>query len=865
MKRNLLILLIALISLSTHAQHFITNTAYRQKVEQAWKEKMNTVGWKFWQTKGEKPTNEEEEALKFLYAYMPIADITDYTKAYHLNNVRTALRTKKEMPWGNKVPELLFRHFVLPMRVNNEPLDSSRTIFYRELKERVKGLSMKDAILEVNHWCHEKVTYEPSDSRTSSPLQSIRTGRGRCGEESTFTVSALRAIGIPARQVYTPRWAHTDDNHAWVEAWADGKWYFFGACEPEPVLNLGWFNAPASRAMLMHTRAFGDYQGPEEVMLRTNNFTEINLIDNYGSAARVDFKVIDMEGKPVDDAKVEFKIYNYAEFVTAVSKYTDRQGDTFLSAGKGDMIVWASKDGRFGYTKVSFGKDKNVTIQLAYDEKHTPKEQDLDIIPPAENAIIPTVTSAQKAENNKRLAQEDALRNAYIATFPTEESMKNYRFPAAIPYIIKARGNWRTIQTFVEKHEGNIDRALKLLSTLTDKDLRDMPMDILEDNMNATSNEVSPRVEYEMILKPYKKFFARVFRKDAQKFRNDPSLLVDWIKKNIKLNPDTRAMQIPQTPISVWESRITDDRGRDIFFVDVARSLGIEAQKDLVTWKLQYKKGKDWVDVDFDTSVQEAAKTGKLILDYSPTEYLDDPKYYTHFTISKIVYGRTWIMNFEEGQLDMGGGATWANTFKKGATLDEGTYLLVTGQRMADGSVMAHTQFFTIEPGKTTRQKLDVRQESEGIKVIGSFNSENLIEKDGKEVSILSQTGRGYYVLGVLGMGQEPTNHALHDIAKMKEKLDKWGRPMVLLFTNQAEKDKFEAQKGEFGNLLKNTIFGIDKDGTVVKEIAKEMKLRNPNQLPIFIIADTFNRVVFLSQGYTIGLGEQLVKVSSKL
>ena len=865
MKRNLLILLIALISLSTHAQHFITDTAYRQKVEQAWKEKMNTVGWKFWQTKGEKPTNEEEEALKFLYAYMPIADITDYTKAYHLNNVRTALRTRKEMPWGNKVPELLFRHFVLPMRVNNEPLDSSRTIFYRELKERVKGLSMKDAILEVNHWCHEKVTYEPSDSRTSSPLQSIRTGRGRCGEESTFTVSALRAIGIPARQVYTPRWAHTDDNHAWVEAWADGKWYFFGACEPEPVLNLGWFNAPASRAMLMHTRAFGDYQGPEEVMLRTNNFTEINLIDNYGSAARVDFKVIDMEGKPVDDAKVEFKIYNYAEFVTAVSKYTDRQGNTFLSAGKGDMIVWASKDGRFGYTKVSFGKDKNVTIQLAYDEKHTPKEQDLDIIPPAENAIIPTVTSAQKAENNKRLALEDALRNAYIATFPTEESMKNYRFPAAIPYIIKARGNWRTIQTFVEKHEGNIDRALKLLSTLTDKDLRDMPMDILEDNMNATSNEVSPRVEYEMILKPYKKFFAKVFRKDAQKFRNDPSLLVDWVKKNIKLNPDTRAMQIPQTPISVWESRITDDRGRDIFFVDVARSLGIEAQKDLVTWKLQYKKGKDWVDVDFDTSVQEAAKTGKLILDYSPTEYLDDPKYYTHFTISKIVYGRTWIMNFEEGQLDMGGGATWANTFKKGATLDEGTYLLVTGQRMADGSVMAHTQFFTIEPGKTTRQKLDVRQESEGIKVIGSFNSENLIEKDGKEVSILSQTGRGYYVLGVLGMGQEPTNHALHDIAKMKEKLDKWGRPMVLLFTNQAEKDKFETQKGEFGNLLKNTIFGIDKDGTVVKEIAKEMKLRNPNQLPIFIIADTFNRVVFLSQGYTIGLGEQLVKVSSKL
>ena len=57
------------------------------------------------------------------------------------------------------MPELLFRHFVLPMRVNNEPLDSSRAIFLNELKPRVKGLSMRDAILEVNHWCHEKVTY----------------------------------------------------------------------------------------------------------------------------------------------------------------------------------------------------------------------------------------------------------------------------------------------------------------------------------------------------------------------------------------------------------------------------------------------------------------------------------------------------------------------------------------------------------------------------------------------------------------------------------------------------------------------------------------------------------------------------------
>ena len=70
--------------------------------------------------------------------------------------------------------------------------------------------------------------------------------------------------------------------------------------------------------------------------------------------------------------------------------------------------------------------------------------------------------------------------------------MKDYRYPAATPYIIKARGNWKTIQAFVEKYANQQDRALKLLSTLSDKDLRDMPMEILEDNMKAKNSLRKP-------------------------------------------------------------------------------------------------------------------------------------------------------------------------------------------------------------------------------------------------------------------------------------------------------------------------------------------------------------------------------------
>lgn len=869
MKRILISASLFALTLTAGAQgSFITDTQYRAGMESLFNQRIKTVGKKFYNTKKEKLTADEQEALKFLYAYMPLADVTDYPTSFYADNVRLSFKARNEMSWGKNVPELLFRHFVLPIRVNNEPLDASRAYFYKELKERIKNLSMHDAILEINHWCHEKVTYQPADARTSSPLQTLRTATGRCGEQSTFAVAALRAMGIPARQVYTPRWAHTDDNHAWVEAWADGKWYFLGACEPEPVLNLGWFNAPASRAMLMHTRAFGNYNGPEEVLQRTNNFTEINLTSNYAPTAEVKFEVIDTDGKPVSGAKVEFKIYNYAEFYTAVTKQTDAQGRTSLSAGMGDLLIWASKDGNYGYSKASFGKDNTVTITLNHNmlsdkSKTSFDEETFNIVPPAENAKTPYVSDEMRKENNRRFAYEDSIRKAYTATFLTKEQAEKIN-PRAAEYLVKSRGNKQTIIDFLARHKDNEARALGILATLSDKDLRDIPTEILEDNFTAKTNQLSPRVEDEMISIPFKNYIEKAFAgKTSEMFRKDPTALVAWINKNIRIASEYNALHIAQTPVGVMESKTTDERSRDIFFVDVARSLGIEARKDVVTGKVQYKKDGKWMDVKFESKEQATASTGKLVLTYEPTVFLDDPKYYNHFTISRIVNGSPQLMNFEEGQADMGNGTCWSNTFKNGYSFDTGTYMLTTGTRLASGSVLAATRIFNIEKGKTTTLPLDIRQDANDVSVIGQFNSESIISKDGKDVSILSQTGRGYYILAVLGVGQEPTNHALHDIEKERAAFESWGRPVVLLFESEADAKKF--QKDEFGSLPSTVKYAIDKNGAIREQIAREMKLQSKTQMPMFIIADTFNRVVFSSQGYTIGLGEQMKNVFKKL
>ncbi|MGN0047689.1 MAG: transglutaminase domain-containing protein [Bacteroides sp.] len=867
--------------------HFMTDAAYRERVAQDLVQKRARLAQdELFAVLGRTDLSlYEREALEFLYAYMPLADIADYPGDYHLMNVRAARRAAEEMPWGKEIPEELFRHFVLPARVNSEVLDSAKVVFYEELRDRVRTLPLSEAILEVNHWCHEKAVYRPSDSRTSSPMATVKTAYGRCGEESTLLVSALRSVGIPARQVYTPRWAHTDDNHAWVEAWADGRWHFLGACEPEPVLDLAWFNAPASRGMLMHTKVFGRYEGPEEVMSVTPNYTEINVIENYASTARAQVAVRDEAGTSVEGACVEFKLYNYAEFHTVATKWSDASGLCSLTAGKGDMLVWASKEGRYGFARLSFGKQDEVTVVL--DKKVGDAfTVEMDLVPPAEQVTLPQVTDGQRAANDSRLAFEDSLRGAYVATFMTDETARSFarRYQldedAVAPLLVASRGNHATLCNFMARLRSEKSKrgGIDLLQRLSAKDLRDVPLDVLLDHMQSRVRTTTadnfrrfvrnPRVSNER-LTPYKAFFRQaVSEQEAEAYAADPLKLVAWVASHIRVDGACNLGAAPITPLGVWRARCADAHSRDIFFVSMARSMGIPARIDEVTGKVQLIEETRVLDVNFETNTRAISERGRVVADYQPTRLPDNPKYYSHFTLSQITpRGTLQLLNYDEGESGLEEGTTWDYLLKSGTSLDVGSYLLVTGTRMASGAVLARLTAFGVEAGQTTRTTLQMRQSRDEVQVIGSFNSESLFTALGTtptsacseacKQSLLQACGRGYFVVGVLGVNQEPTNHALRDMAALAAQLEQWGRKIVLLFPDEAALGRFDATA--FTGLPSTIIYGIDTDG-IAAQIVEGMKLHSADLLPLFIIADTFNRVVFVSQGYTIGLGEQLMK-----
>ena len=853
-----------LLSSCDRRQGILSDAAYRQRVEQDLSSRRDLLARCDVLAAIDDPalTQRESDALRFLYAYMPLGDAVNFPSGYFLDNVRQSERVRREMPWGERIPEMVYRHFVLPVRVNNEDLDRARFVFYDELRDRVRDLPMADAVLEVNHWCHEKAVYTPTDSRTSAPLAMVMTAAGRCGEESTLLVTALRSVGIPARQVYTPRWAHTDDNHAWVEAWVDGEWRFLGACEPEPVLDLGWFNAPASRAMLLHTNVFGRYEGPEQVMRRTELLTEINITDNYAPTASATIRVVDTEGRPVAGACVEYKVYNYAEFYSIAVQTTDDEGCASLRAGCGDALVWASWEGRFGMAKVSFGKQDEATVVLDRRQGDAFRTE-LCVVPPAESGELPPVSDTQRAENTRRMIAEDSLRNAYTGTFRTPAQGEAFarrhgldpRRTAAV--LVEAKGNYAAVEELLAAaaEAGKGDRALALLESVSKKDLHDTPREIFEDHLYLTEGDVAtvmnPRVGMEL-LSAYRGYLQKAIpAAHAAAWRQDPQRLVEWCRDSLRLDPARNLKLVPIRPIGVWESRLADPTSRDLFFVAACRSLDIPAWRDGVTGKVRYRlDGRD-CDVDFEAPEPAPTDYGVLRLRHTPSAAVPDPRYYTHFTLSRMEEGRMKLLEFDEA-------ATWNERFRPGVRLEAGDYALVSGTRLGEGEVLAEIRLFSIGKDATTEVDLVLPEERRSAEVRGTFDTEvDYLAADGATRSLHEAIGQGICIVGILGAGEEPTNHALNDISAFREALEKLGTPVVLLFESEENARRYVA--ADFPSLPSTVRFGTDTSGEVRRRIASGADLKR-DDLPVIAVVDPFGRILYLSSGYSIGLGERLVK-----
>ena len=869
MKRITLFAIIALMSFAScnnkvSEKHFITDETYRTQVEtdfESRKELAQGRSTELFSVFDDKLSLEETEALKFLYAYMPYSDLADYNGDFFLNQVKYAFKARDFFSWGKSVPEDIFRHFVLVYRVNNENLDTARMFIFNEIKDRIKDMSMYDAALEVNHWCHEKVCYRASDARTSAPLASIRTSFGRCGEESTFTVTALRAVSIPARQCYTPRWAHTDDNHAWVEVWVDGKWYFLGACEPDAKLDMGWFAAPSTRCMMVHSNAFGKYKGDEEINFSGELFSKINMLPNYTDTKKITATVTDESGNPVENAKVKFKLYNYAEYYPISSCETDSKGNSSLTTGLGDLLVWASKDGIYDYAKIDVRESDAITLKLnrTFGKEY---EEDFDIVPPTGKPVTNNVSPDEAEKNNKRLAFEDSIRNAYLKTFPTDDeianiSNENLTAEQIHEIVKKSEGNYKEITAFMDAHKEKNENLFlyDFMKSLSDKDLRDCEAEILNQHIVEYDGKLPvevfkkgilpARIEVEMI-RPWRQFLSEKLSEILGANLSYQAIL-EWTKANIQTDTEGNYFNCPISPRGVFELRHADNRSRDIFFVAACRSVNIPAYLDNATRQIFVYDNDKWNIVSMEEE-KTAAPTGKLILKYNGTTELK-PQYWTHYTIAKFEDGDFTTFDYEDDPR--------VAEFPVELELEEGYYMLSTGNRYSDGEVLSHLEFFNIKQGETTTREVLIRtlvpREKE---FYGFISSDSQIESNDNILNIKDLAKEKPLVLCFIDPNREPTKHTLKEFGAMRQSYEKWNGNILMVIPPDKLTEPFSAEKW---NLPNQTIIATDTNGLMEKILADTKQQYNDNP-PLIFIVDENGKITFRSEGYRIGTAELIYK-----
>lgn len=758
----------------------------------------------------------ERELIHYLRGALPTADQIELSDEALMKIVRHALRVRDEMPWGKAIPEWIFRAFVVFPRVNDERPAFYQETIHGELTARLKGLSMTAAAQEVNRWVCERATYQSTDDRTADALTVLRRTFGRCGEESTLLVSALRSVCIPARQVYAPRWSHCDDNHAWVEAWVDGDWHYLGACEPEIVMDSGWFTAAASEAMLVHTRAYGIEPEGERVENRIGSAYVINRTAAYAKTRLLTVKVLE-KGVPKPGVVVRFEIANMAELYPINEQVTNENGEASLLTGLGTMNLHVYDVDRYLRCCVDVQKCDSVTLDLA-DAVELEGASTFSQRAPRETKIQPSQFP------------EELLR-AHAAVLERCERSRAERiaaFPHADPDVAKAFGNHAEVEAFLADSRFDMPDKRALLSTLTYKDFGDITADTLADALAGAlpfRSSYPEAVWLEGVLRarvwneplsPARAALKAAFPADSARSLWDA--LCDVIElcemTPVTLTPDLRAMA---------RAKKASPAALDVLFVATARANGIAARLNPGTMEKEIWDG-EW------KSLLPARQTdAKLVLvEKSGRELV----YGVHFTVGVKCGGafRTLSMNGAvlKGRLEI--------------PVFAGSYRVIACTRQIDGTYDGSILPAVIAPGEE-RQIEVVMPEDRSAQLVQCVKLPKLMAG----AKQLPEAGRPA-IIAQIAPGQEPTEHFLNELLEAKAAISESGADVYLLADAGAENAKLQTVLAKIGS---SQLLMHPDVGTLIRwrELLNAGELR----LPLVTAVDAMGNGRFAIANYNVG------------
>lgn len=778
-------------------------------------------------------------ALKYLYTNMPDSDRWNYSFETFYDYATHGVMLWETYDHVKALPEEYFLNYVLHHRIFEEEIRPCRSLFYDQMKDRLSSLKGKDAVLEVNYWCAKEVTYQSTDDRTLSAAAVYQRGYGRCGEESVFTVNALRSVGIAARQVYAPWWSHCDDNHAWVEVLCDDEWYFLGACEPEPVLNKGWFTHAASRGMMIHSRYFSDFgkeQKAKEIFQEKDGIAGIaNQLHRYANETKISVVVCDINKKPVEGATVLFEVLNYSRYVSIAKMETDQEGRVELQTGLGSIHIQGVKGDLSGGIWMDTSKVKEGTVTLdtfSITEEGTWKE--LDFYAPSDTPKHSSQLSQEQIKEGQRRLEEAIVK----------------RQEKTLTFIHGPR------ESFLKKDENTRLWREKLLSVLTIKDQTDCVEEVLEEHLQESlrldrtsySEEtflkyvMNPRVEDE-VLTSYRREILEFFTKEERdSFLEDPRRIWKSIEERVSTGRKEEVTTVVTSPVGCLLSGTGTMRSKKVLFVSIARTLGIPARLHPMDKEMEYLEGDEFCSV-----IEKREKTSKL---YLKNEGKYDWKYDGNWSISKWEEDHYEVLRLSDELWEVD---------QPVLDLEEGRYRVVTSVRLPNGNIFAYEKEWYLSSGQEKELDLLLRNFDWSDLLVHLSIPEIFLKDENKnQVQIQELAGKKRKVFIWLDEGKEPTEHILNEILELKEDFREFASSLVFIVREK------EA-------LLNPTIMKVleeiediqvyyDDFAHNVEALGRRMYVDH-EKLPLVVMTDERKHGIYATSGYNVGTGEMLIRL----
>lgn len=828
----------------------------RKRIESEYKKRKEKYKKLLWQADVLMASTKDQDiclSLMFLYTHMPISDVTNYDADTFLDFAEHAVILWKRYSEVRKLPEEIFLNYVLFHRVNDEEIAPCRGLFYEVICQECINIAEADFIadaklvLDINWWCAKHVTYHSTDERTRSALAVYDSGYGRCGEESVFVVNAFRSVGIPARQVYVPRWAHCDDNHAWVEIYLNGIWHFLGACEPECVLNKGWFNSAASRAMLVHTRWFDSEMPSGEDAIGAEGIVILqNELSRYASTRRIRVKVLHQDGTPAEAVKVKFSVINYAEVFPLAEVITDEQGEAEFSTGYGTLYIEAVKGEDQAHTEYAYDLCEPLEMNERVMVLHPLAEvmwQDFDMIAPTDSAEHMVQTEKGQDADRQKLILEANVSRKKLHEKDDHHNWEKYKDAAKL-----------------QKSGQKAQLIGKLEKALSEKDLTDIRADVLQDAFYQEAYQkddtediyvnavVNPRVNFE-ILRPCKKQICHFFTKEEkQRFTENPKLLLDYINQNVIMENGEECAHIISSPVATLQSGYGSMLSQKVLFVAACRSLGVAARLNPVTNEPEYYRQKEWTPAD------EAIKyDAKVCFRKGESEEQFEWKYQENWSLAIFTENGFKTLNLQQ--------LIWDKACAE-ISLQHGVYRILTAQRMPDGNQFCSQCFVVLYPQKQKNIILNCRK----------YNLSDLLEqitlpelffedRNGKRCESKLMWRETEQISIWLEEANEPTEHILNEIMQKENEYEKVAEQIHFIVRDMKVLE--DPVISQVLQKIKKIHVMLDKNNMNLESVGRKMYV-DFGKLPLILVTDAEGNGLYASSGYNVGTGELLLNILNR-